>query len=96
SEPKSYGEASKDIRWVEVMNQKMEAFNRNGTITDLPIGRKPIRIQHSWSVFQHDINSAFLYGDLVEDAYMCLPEGYFDKTDKLVKSLDGLKQTPRK
>ncbi|GJV08191.1 ribonuclease H-like domain-containing protein [Tanacetum coccineum] len=43
SEPKSYGEASSDIRWVEAMNQDMEALNRNGTwiISDLLVGRKP-------------------------------------------------------
>ncbi|GJX95504.1 hypothetical protein Tco_0351302 [Tanacetum coccineum] len=44
SESKSYSKASGDIRWVEAMNQEMEALNRNGTCTiiDLPIGRKPI------------------------------------------------------
>nr|GEW61933.1 hypothetical protein [Tanacetum cinerariifolium] len=44
SEPKTYNEAANDIRWIEAMNQEMEALNRNGTwvITNLPIGRKPI------------------------------------------------------
>ncbi|GJT96324.1 putative RNA-directed DNA polymerase [Tanacetum coccineum] len=43
-EPKSFDEASKDIRWVEAMNLEMEALNRNGTwvVTDLPVGRKSI------------------------------------------------------
>nr|GEX26244.1 ribonuclease H-like domain-containing protein [Tanacetum cinerariifolium] len=52
---------------------------------------------------QSDINpksNAFLYGDLVEDVYMSLPDGYFDKSDtrvcKQIKSLYGLKQAPRK
>ncbi|GJY42069.1 ribonuclease H-like domain-containing protein [Tanacetum coccineum] len=43
-EPKTFNEASKDIRWVEARNLEMEALNRNGTwvITELPVGRKPI------------------------------------------------------
>ncbi|GKD48341.1 putative RNA-directed DNA polymerase [Tanacetum coccineum] len=34
-----------------------------------------LAIQHDWSVYQLNINNAFLYGDLVEDVYMTLPEG---------------------
>ncbi|GKB25069.1 ribonuclease H-like domain-containing protein [Tanacetum coccineum] len=42
--PKSFDEASKDLRWVEAMNLEMDALNRNGTwvITDLRVGKKPI------------------------------------------------------
>ncbi|KAJ0818200.1 putative RNA-directed DNA polymerase [Helianthus annuus] len=43
-EPNSYSEAIKDPRWIEAMNQEMEALNRNNTwvVVDLPKGRKPI------------------------------------------------------
>ncbi|GKC58870.1 ribonuclease H-like domain-containing protein [Tanacetum coccineum] len=56
-----------------------------------------LSVLYDWPIFQLDINNAFLYGDLVEDVYMSLPEGYLDKDDKrvckLVKSLYGLKQS---
>ncbi|GJT55532.1 ribonuclease H-like domain-containing protein [Tanacetum coccineum] len=157
SEPKTYSEAAKDIRWIEAINQEMEALNRNGTwiIVDLPVRRKPIggkwvyKVKYQSSgevdrfkaryvqkfnnkkakeltiedclissyvrmllivfcytlvvhnflpIFQLDINNAFLYGELAEDVYMTLPEGYFDKDDKrvckLVKSLYGPCCTP--
>ncbi|GJZ06282.1 ribonuclease H-like domain-containing protein [Tanacetum coccineum] len=77
-------------RLIKAMNNEIEALNRNNTWTvyDLPIDRKPI-----------DVNNVFLYGDLVEDVYMTLPDGYnnFDKSKvcKLDKSLYGLKPAPR-
>ncbi|GJW59683.1 putative RNA-directed DNA polymerase [Tanacetum coccineum] len=42
--PKTYKEAFSDPRWIEAMNNEMEALNRNGTwvITDLPNGRRVV------------------------------------------------------
>ncbi|KAJ0688424.1 putative RNA-directed DNA polymerase [Helianthus annuus] len=59
-----------------------------------------LAVQNNWSLYQLDINNAFLYGSISEDVYMTLPEGYYGKNEskvcKLVKSLYGLKQAPRK
>ncbi|GJV51202.1 putative RNA-directed DNA polymerase, partial [Tanacetum coccineum] len=43
-EPKTYTEASSDSRWIEDMNQEMEALNKNNTrvITELPKGKRLI------------------------------------------------------
>lgn len=59
-----------------------------------------IAFQNSLPIYQLDVKNAFSYGDLIQNVYMILPKGYFDKTDtrvcKLVKSFYGLKQAPKK
>ncbi|GKC43034.1 ribonuclease H-like domain-containing protein [Tanacetum coccineum] len=50
--------------------------------------------------FNRDVYNAFrVFGFYIEDVYMDLPPGYYDKSEtkvcKLVKSLYGLKQAPR-
>ncbi|KAI3788698.1 hypothetical protein L2E82_01471 [Cichorium intybus] len=56
--------------------------------------------QLQWTVFQFDVKSAFLNGDLKEELYVYQPEGFVIKGEeskvyKLNKALYGLKQAPR-
>ncbi|GKE30706.1 putative ribonuclease H-like domain-containing protein [Tanacetum coccineum] len=51
-------------------------------------------------VYQVDLKSAFLYGQIEEEVYVCQPlgfedPGYPDKVYKVVKALYGLHQVPR-
>nr|GFC36858.1 copia protein [Tanacetum cinerariifolium] len=54
----------------------------------------------SFTVYQMDIKTAFLYGPLKEEVYVNQPDGFVDpyhpyKVDRLKKVLYGLKQAPR-
>ena len=54
----------------------------------------------SFELHQMDVKTTFLNGDLDEEIYIEQPEGFFSpgqekKVCKLVKSLYGLKQTPK-
>nr|GFB62824.1 ribonuclease H-like domain, reverse transcriptase, RNA-dependent DNA polymerase [Tanacetum cinerariifolium] len=51
-------------------------------------------------VYQMDVKSAFLYGTIEEEVYICQPPGFEDpeypnKVYKVVKALYGLHQAPR-
>ncbi|CAL1391443.1 unnamed protein product [Linum trigynum] len=55
---------------------------------------------HGYEVYQLDVKSAFLYGELAEDVYVEQPQGFEvagedSKVYKLKKALYGLKQAPR-
>ena len=56
--------------------------------------------QKSWLIYQLNVKSAFLHGELTEDVFMEQPRGYEQKESehkvyKLHKALYGLKQAPR-
>ena len=72
-----------------------------------PVGRHDtIRLvivlaaQNSWPIFQLDVKSAFLHGNLEEQVFVDQPPGYIKvknehKVYRLKKALYGLKQAPR-
>jgi len=56
--------------------------------------------ENEWKVYQLDVKSAFLHGELQEDVYIEQPKGFeirngAEKVYKLKKALYGLKQAPR-
>ena len=56
--------------------------------------------QKGWSLFQLDVKSAFLHGELKEEVYVEQPSGYVvkgaeEKVYRLRRALYGLKQAPR-
>lgn len=60
-----------------------------------------IAVTKAWEVHQFDVNNAFLHGDLLEEVYMAIPQGYSKVHDaslvcRLQKSLYGLKQSSSK
>lgn len=67
---------------------------------DLPKGITTLITQHSWPIFQLDVKSTFLHGDLKEQIFNDQPPSYVklgseNKVYKLKKALYGLKQAPR-
>jgi len=54
----------------------------------------------AWEVFQLDVKSAFLHGEIQENIYVHQPAGFIkegreNQVYKLKKALYGLKQAPR-
>ncbi|CAJ2635927.1 unnamed protein product [Trifolium pratense] len=58
-----------------------------------------VAANNGWKIFQLDVKSAFLHGELTENIYVSQPLGYISKDKSMVyrlkKALYGLKQAPR-
>nr|GEU73402.1 hypothetical protein [Tanacetum cinerariifolium] len=97
-EPKRVHQALKDPSWIESMQEELLQFKMQKVwvLVDLPHGKRSI----GFMVYQMDVKSAFLYGTIEEEVYVCQPLGiedpdYPDKVYKVVKVLYGLHQAPR-
>nr|GEU92563.1 hypothetical protein [Tanacetum cinerariifolium] len=114
-EPKRVHQALKDQSWIEAMQEELLQFKMQKVwvLVDLPHRKRAIvaRIEAirlflayasfmRFMVYQMDVKSAFLYGTIEEEVYVCQPPGfkdpnYPDKVYKVVKALYGLHQAPR-
>nr|GEU55722.1 ribonuclease H-like domain-containing protein [Tanacetum cinerariifolium] len=87
----------------EDVGAEADFTNLETTITVSPIPTTRVHKDHPVTqiiVYQMDVKSAFLYGTIKEEVYVCQPPGfenpdYPDKVYKVVKALYGLHQAPR-
>ncbi|GJU39307.1 putative ribonuclease H-like domain-containing protein [Tanacetum coccineum] len=88
-EPKKVIYALKDPSWIEAMQDERMQFKlqKVWTLVDLPNGKRAIRTkwvyrnkkdERDFVVYQMDVKSAFLYGKIKEEVYVCQPPGFED------------------
>ncbi|GJX86014.1 putative ribonuclease H-like domain-containing protein [Tanacetum coccineum] len=114
-EPKKVVQALKDPSWIEAMQEELLQFKSQEvwTLVELPNGKRAIGTK--W-VFRNkkdergiviknkarlmDVKSAFLYGKIEKEVYVCQPPGFKDpnfpdRVYKVEKALYRLHQTLR-
>nr|GFB58642.1 putative ribonuclease H-like domain-containing protein [Tanacetum cinerariifolium] len=112
TEAKNIKEAMTDSAWIESMQEELHQFDRLDEGVDFEESFAPVaRLEavslfiayaayKSFTIYQMDIKTAFLYGPLKEEVYVNQPDGFVDpyhpdKVYRLKKALYGLKQAPR-
>nr|GEV59931.1 hypothetical protein [Tanacetum cinerariifolium] len=112
TEPKNIKEAMADSAWIESMQEELHQFNGLDEGVDFeqsfaPVARlEAVRLfiayaaYKSFTIYQMDVKTAFLYGPLKEEVYVNQPDGFVDpyhpdQVYRLKKALYGLKQPPR-
>ncbi|GJX66712.1 retrovirus-related pol polyprotein from transposon TNT 1-94 [Tanacetum coccineum] len=105
-EPKTYKDALTQSCWIEAMQEELNEFKRL-KLDELGVARlEAIKIFLAFAahmnmvVYQMDVKTAFLNGNLREEVYVSQSNGFVDPDNpnhvyKLKKALYGLKQAPR-
>nr|GFC62590.1 retrovirus-related Pol polyprotein from transposon TNT 1-94 [Tanacetum cinerariifolium] len=110
-EPKNIKEAMGDSAWIESMQEELHQFDRLDEGVDFEESFAPVaRLEavslfiayaahKSFTVYQMDVKTTFLYGPLKEEVYINQPDGFVnpyhpDKVYRLKKALYRLKQAP--
>ncbi|GJX86787.1 ribonuclease H-like domain-containing protein [Tanacetum coccineum] len=102
-EPKKVIHALKDPSWIEVFKNKKD---ERVIVIKNKARIEAIRLFLAYAsfkdfvVYQMDVKSAFLYGKIEEEVYVCQPPGFEDpdfpdRVYKVEKALYGLHQAPR-
>ncbi|GJT25797.1 retrovirus-related pol polyprotein from transposon TNT 1-94 [Tanacetum coccineum] len=113
-EPNCFEEAIREESWKKAMEDEIQVIEKNNTweLTDRPSNKDVIGVkwvykvkynadgQKGWLLYQLDVKSAFLNGELKEEVYVNQPQGFEvegkeEKVYKLKKALYGLKQEPQ-
>nr|GEV84624.1 hypothetical protein [Tanacetum cinerariifolium] len=112
TEPKNIKEAMANSAWIESMQEELHQFDRLDEGVDfeesfaLVARLEAVRLfivyaaYKSFTVYQMDVKTAFLYGPLKEEVCVNQPYGFIDpyhpdKVYRLKKALYGLKQALR-
>nr|GFB83352.1 hypothetical protein [Tanacetum cinerariifolium] len=112
TEPKNIKEAMTDSSWIESMQEELHQFDRLDEGVDFeesfaPIARlEAVRLfivyaaHKSFTIYQMDVKTAFLYSPMKEEVYVNQPDFFVDpyhsdKVYRLKKALYGLKQAPK-
>nr|GEW95901.1 hypothetical protein [Tanacetum cinerariifolium] len=112
TKPKNIKEAMADFAWFELMQEELHQFDRLNEGVDFEESFERVaRLEaiqlfityaahKSFTVYQMDVKTAFLYGPLKEEVYVNQPDGFVDpyhpnKVYRLKKALYGVKQAPR-
>nr|GFA97147.1 hypothetical protein [Tanacetum cinerariifolium] len=114
-EHKTYKEALTQSCWIEAIQEELNEFERlevwelvprPDQVMVITLKLEAIRIFLAYAanknmvVYQMDVKTAFLNGNLWEEVYVSQPDGFVDPDNpnhvyKLKKALYGLKQAPR-
>nr|GEU37026.1 retrovirus-related Pol polyprotein from transposon TNT 1-94 [Tanacetum cinerariifolium] len=97
TEPKNIKEVMADSAWIESMREELHQFDQLDEAVRLFIA---YAAHKSFTVYQMDVKTAFLYSPMKEEVYVNQPDGFVDpyhpdKVYRLKKALYGLKQAPR-